>query len=124
MIDSGSWQAQKQPKLTESYKKYKCVLRVGFQYMGFKFIGELLRKEDVLVWFIYPYSKEFYKNTIVFSDEVKESIYYQRNIYDITFPNDDLKKLFYNTFRENMIFYSDDLCGTDFKTAIDFEIKK
>ena len=124
MIDTGSWQAQKQPKLEESYKKYKCVLRVGFQYMGFKFIGELLQKQDTLVWFIYPYSKEFYKDIIVFSDEVKESIYYQRNIYDISFPNDDLRKLLYNTFRENMIFYSDDLCGTDFKTAIDFEIKK
>jgi hypothetical protein len=30
----------------------------------------------------------------------------------------------YNTFRENNIFYSDDLCGTDFKQVIDFEIKK
>lgn len=124
MIDSGSWQAQKQPKLTESYKKYKNLLRVGFQYMGFKFIGELLQKDDILLWFIYPYNRDFYKNTIVFSDEVKESYYWQRNIYDITFPNDDLKKLLFNTFRESMIFYSDDLCGTDFKTAIDFEIKK
>lgn len=124
MIDTGSWQAQKQPKLTESYKNYKCVLRIGFQYMGFKFIGELLTKEDILLWFIYPYNKEFYPNTIIFSDEVKESFYWQRNIYDISFPNEDLKKLLFNTFRENMIFYSDDLCGTDFKTAIDFEIKK
>ena len=124
MIDKGSWQAIKQPKLSDSYKNYKCILRIGFQYMGFRFIGELLRKKEILVWFIYPYNREFYKNTIVFSDEVKESIYYQRNIYDISFPNEDLKKLLYETFRENMIFYSDDLCGTDFKTAIDFEIKK
>lgn len=92
--------------------------------MGFKFIGELLSKEEKILWFIYPYEKEFSKNIIVFSDEVKESIFYQRNIYDISFPNEDLKKLLYNTFRENMIFYSDDLCGTDFKQAIDFEIKK
>ena len=124
MIDTGSWQAQKQPKLQDSYKKYKCVLRIGFQYMGFKFIGELLQKEEILVWFIYPYNKDFYPDLIVFSDEVRETIFYQRNIYDITFPNEDLKKLLYETFRENMIFYSDDLCGTDFKTAIDFEIKK
>jgi len=124
MIDSGEWQAEKQPKLLESYKNYTCILRIGFLYNGFSFIGELLRKKDVLIWFIYPYNKEFKEDIIVFSDVVKESIYWQRNIYDITFPSDDLRRLLYNTFRENMIFYSDDLTGTDFKQAIDFEIKK
>lgn len=124
MIDTGNWQAQKQPKLEDSYKKYKVNLRIGFEYSGFKFIGELLTKEDKLLWFIYPYNKNFYPDTIVFSDSVKESIFYQRNIYDISFPNEDLKNLLRDTFRENMIFYSDDLTGTDFKTAIDFEIKK
>lgn len=120
----GSWQSNKQPKLQFSKKEYKTVLRIGFQYMGFKFIGELLRKDSNIIWFIFPYNKEFFENFIVFSDEVKESIYWQRNIYDINFPNEDLKKLLFNTFRESMIFFSDDLCGTDFKQAIDFEIKK
>ena len=124
MIDTGSWQTQKQPKLADSYKNYKVCLRIGFQYSGFKFIGELLQKDKTILWFIYPYQKEFYKNIIIFSDEVKESIFWQRNIYDINFPNEDLKTLLRDTFKENMIFYSDDLTGTDFKQAIDFEIKK
>jgi hypothetical protein len=29
-----------------------------------------------------------------------------------------------STFKENKIFYSSDLCGTEFKSSIDFEIRK
>ena len=30
----------------------------------------------------------------------------------------------FQTFKENMIFYSSDLCGTDFKQVIDFQIRR
>ena len=48
---------------------------------------------------------------------------YQRNIYNITINNDRIKNIL-NTFTEGNIFYSNDLCGTDFKQAIDFTIRK
>ena len=35
----------------------------------------------------------------------------------------EIRDLF-KTFKESNIFYSSDLCGTDFKQVIDFEIRK
>ena len=48
---------------------------------------------------------------------------WQRDIYNISLPNKKLKELLM-TFRDGNIFYSDDLCGTDFKQVIDFEIRR
>ena len=83
-----------------------------------------MENKDVC-WFIYPYNKEIDENNkiIIFTDIIKPSIYYQRNIYDITIPNDNLKKLF-SSFREDKIFYASDLVGTDFKQVIDFSIRR
>ena len=76
-----------------------------------------------VIWFIYPFTKEFKNNIIVFSDVIKPSIYYQRDIYQPSLKNDNIKKIL-QTFKENRIFYASDLCGTEFKQAIDFEIRK
>ena len=125
MIDSGSWQTFPQPKLPKSYNKYKLLYRFGFQYKGFKFICEYLADMEIhtTIFFIYPTNKEFKENIIVFSDEVKVSPYWQRDIYNISIKNDKLRNLFMS-FKENKIFYASDLCGTDFKQVIDFLIRK
>ena len=49
---------------------------------------------------------------------------YKRNIYDLTNVSDNLRVLMNNTFREENIFYSSDMCGTDFKQVIDFSIRR
>lgn len=124
MLNKGEWQSDPQPHLSDSYKNYKVLYRIGFQYKSFKFIGEyLLDKNYNTCWYIYPYEKEFKKNLIVFSDTIKESNYWQRDIYNTTFKNDKLRELL-STFKENKIFYATDLVGTDFKQAIDFIIRK
>ena len=60
---------------------------------------------------------------LVFSDMVKTSKLWQRDIYNVSIKNDKLKELL-DTFRETNIFYSSDLCGTDFKQVIDFNIRR
>lgn len=125
MMNRGEWQSDPQPKLPKSRKCYDRKYSIGFQYKTFKFIAEFIQdKEDkTLVWFIYPYNKEFKDKTLIFSDIVSTNIYYQRDIYNTTFKNDRLKQIL-DTFRETNIFYANDLTGTDFKQAIDFTIKK
>ena len=125
MLNKGTWQSDPQPHLPKSRKEYKLLYRIGFQYQEFKFIGELIKdlESKEAVWFIYPYNNEFKDNLLIFSDVIKLNKRYQRNIYDITINNDRIKKVL-ETFREGNIFYSDDLCGTDFKQAIDFTIRK
>ena len=128
MIDKGSWQTNPQPHLPKSKNDYHILFRIGFLYQGFKFLGEFLQdKEDFKkqIWFIFPYENgEFKDDLIIFSDEISTSPYYQKDIYKLTFKNDRIQNLLYNTFRESMIAYSDDLTGTDFKNAIDFMIRK
>ena len=124
MIDKGAWQTEPQPKLPETYKNYKCLYRFGFLFKGFKFLCELLQDRNYnLCWFIRPFYKDFKDDLIVISDIIKTSPYWQRDIYNLSIKNDKLKNLL-GTFKENKIFYSDDLCGTDFKQVIDFMIRK
>ena len=96
MIDSGAWQTFPQPKLPLSYNMYTPLFRFGFYYKGFKFICEYLEDkiDNDLVWFIYPYYKDFKDNFIVFSDVIKTSKFWQTDIYNISIKNDKLKNLF------------------------------
>lgn len=125
MLNSGAWQSDPQPKLPKSINDYKELFKIGFYYKNFKFLAKYildpLTKDTV--WFIYPYKGEFKKNLIVFSDIIKTSPYWQRDIYLPSFKNEKIKKIL-QTFKENQIFYSDDNTGTDFKQVIDFVIKK
>lgn len=126
MINKGDWQTDPQPHLPKSYNKYKVLYRFIFFYKGFKFMSEYLADKVTgeCCWFIYPFKGKIKADTVVFSDIIKISPYWQRDIYNTTFRNEKLNNLFKETFRENQIFYSSDLCGTDFKQVIDFTIKK
>lgn len=98
----------------------------GFQYQSFKFLCEyIVDKEEKTspIWFIRPYYKEFSNKIIVFSDVIKVSRYWQRDIYNISIKNEKLRNLFM-TFKENKIFYANDMVGTDFKQVIDFQIRR
>lgn len=125
MLNKGEWQSDPQPHLPKSLKDYKKLFQIGFQYQSFKFLADYLMDKQTsdVVWFVYPYNKEFKNDLIVFSDTIKSTIYYQRDIYMSSIPNDRINRIL-KTFKENRIFYANDLCGTDFKQCIDFEIKK
>jgi hypothetical protein len=125
MLNTGEWQTDPQPKLPKSKNDYLSLYMIGFQYKSFKFLCEYLKDKEThdTLWFIYPFNGEFKSNLIVFSDIIKTSKYWQRNIYDTSIKNKTINDLL-KTFRENRIFYSTDLCGTDFKQVIDFEIRK
>ena len=126
MINKGDWQTDPQPHLPKSKNSYDVEFRIGFLFNTYKFLGELLvdRETFDLVWFIYPYEKEFTDDILVISNVIKTSPLWQRDIYDITLNNKRIHDLLRDTFHESMIFYSSDLCGTDFKQVIDFTIKK
>ena len=126
MINTGAWETRPQPHLPKSYKSYNCLYRFGFQYQSFKFLCEYLVDKDLkenAIWFIYPYYRKFSEKMIVFSDVVKVSRYWQRDIYNISIKNERLRNLFL-TFKENKIFYANDMTGTDFKQVIDFVIRR
>ena len=125
MIEKGDWQSEPQPHLPKSKKCYNVAFRFVFLFKEFKFLCELLYDKDdaeKLCWFIYPKYTDIKPNTFVISDKINISPFWQRDIYNVNI-NEKIKRLF-QTFRENIIFYSDDLTGTDFKQSIDFEIRR
>lgn len=121
MINTGAWDTTPQPQLKDSLKNYKKIYSIGFEFKGFKFLGDLLQKDKLLIWFVKPYNGDFKDNMIVISDVIKEQKNYQTNIYNIKIKNEKIKKLL-KTFTKEKIFYSSDLCGSDFKQVINFEI--
>lgn len=125
MLNKGEWQSDPQPKLPKSYNCYKVLYRFAFHYKTFTWLCEYLMDNESkdVIWFIYPYSGKLKNNIIVFSDIIKTSPYWQKDIYNPLIKNKILIELF-KTFRENRIFYSSDLCGTEFKQSIDFEIRR
>lgn len=125
MLNKGEWQSDPQPHLPKSYKCYKILYRLVFLYQGFKFIGEYLMDNENkdTCWFVYPYEGKIKDNILVFSDVIKTSPYWQKDIYNPLIKNDRLRDLL-KTFKESNIFYASDMCGTDFKQVIDFEIRK
>lgn len=125
MLNKGEWQSDPQPHLPKSYKEYKVLFRIAFDYQGFKFLGEYLKEKDGIetCWFIKPKYSKIKEKTITFSDNIKTSRYYQRDIYNPLINNENIRRLL-QTFRESNIFYANDLCGTEFKQAIDFVIRK
>lgn len=123
MIDKGTWQTFPQPKLPKSYNEYEILYRFGLCFKGFKFIAEMLSDGVNICWFVYPYNKEFDYDIIVISDEVRIDSNWYTNIYNISSRNIKLQNIL-NTFTEDRIFYSSDLCGTDFKQVINFSIRR
>lgn len=114
MIDKGDWQTTPQPHLEKSYNCYKVMYRMVFDYQNFRFIAEYLKdleEPKKKCWFIYPKYTEIKEKTLVISDKIRNSKWWQRDIYQMTtIKNDKLKRFLYDTFREGNIFYCDDLC--------------
>ena len=126
MMNSGEWESSPQPHLPKSLKEYNILYKIGFQFSGFKFLGLYLKNKqnNEYCWFIHDYNKEFKDNIMVVSDQIKESKRWITNIYNIPFATLKFQNFINESFRECSIFYSTDLCGTDFKHAINFEIKR
>lgn len=124
MLNKGSWQSDPQPKLPKSYNEYKVLFRIFFVYQGNKFAGEyLMDKDKKYCWFVKPYLKNIYEKNIVVSDIIKVNPYWIRDIYNANFRNERINNLL-KSFTEEKIFYASDLCGTDFKQVIDFNIRR
>ena len=125
MMNDGAWQSDPQPHLPKSYNEYNVCFRCVFMYQSMKFIGEFLQDPISYdyCWYIYPYNGEITNDMFVFTDVIKPNRRYQRDIYNVDTTNEYLKRIF-SMFTEGNIFYASDMCGTDFKQAIDFVIRR
>ena len=82
------------------------------------------KENNETCFFICPFNGIINKKTLCFTDRVSTSKFWNGDIYNTRFKNERLNQLFRKYFVESKIFYSTDLCGTDFKQVINFTIKK
>lgn len=125
MLNNGNWQSDPQPHLDKSINLYDVVFRCVFEYKMFRFLGSYLHDPETgeSVWFICDKFSEIKPGTFVFSDVIKQDGRYFRDPYSIRTKNTKILTIL-SDFRENKIFYSTDLTGTDFKQSIDFTIRR
>lgn len=122
-ISRGDWYFTKQPHIKQK-GHIKGLLYINFDFSGLLFVGSLcLTEKKEPYWFIR--SVDFFKDTkktYTVSTKVKAKHNYAGSIYN--FKNERLNKIIGETFRRDRIFYSTDEVGTDFNTAIPFNIRR
>lgn len=125
MLSTGEWQSDPQPHLPKSLKNYDISFISVFTFKQFSFLVRYLTDKETgeHVWFICDKRGTIKDNTWEITDIIKQDHKCFRDPYTVKTTNKRIKAIF-DDFRENKIFYSTDLTGTDFKQAIDFIIKK
>ena len=128
MLSTGEWQTDPQPHLDKSIKNYDAILHAIFEFAGFTFLARYMVDPETgdKIWFICDKTKRYpekEKRTYKICDTISANKRVFRDPYTVKSWSPAIESAF-DDFRENKIFYSDDLCGTDFKQAIDFIIRK
>lgn len=128
MMSRGEWQSDPQPHLSKSIKEFETILTAVFEFASFSFLGRYMvdRETGDRIWFICDKTKSYpekEKCTYTITDRVRQNKKVFRQPYTVKSWSPAIEAAF-NDFREDKIFYSTDLTGTDFKQAIDFTIKK
>lgn len=123
MLNSGDWQEDIQPVISDNFKNYRKLFTCGFEYKTFRYLAYLLRDKNYYKWFIFPKKGNFKKNTILFTDTIDDNIFNNPNPYNLKVPNKQLAEIM-ETFKESNIFYCNYLTGTEFKDVINFTIRR
>lgn len=128
MMSRGEWQSDPQPHLNKSIKDFNVLLTCIFDFASFSFLARYMSDKETgdKVWFICDKTKNHPKKeelTYKITDKVEQNKKVFRQPYSVRSWSPAIVAAF-DDFREDKIFYSTDLCGTDFKQAIDFTIRK
>lgn len=114
-ITSGHWISEVQPHITlKDFHTVIYTMVVKYRMSTFKCDVIMDTKTNDIFWYVAPKTTPIKKNTRVISDEIDTSIMYSNTFS----PLNNKEGLLFNLIKENKIFYSDNLTGTEFKEAI------
>lgn len=115
-INSGTWETQAQPHLPKNPDKYTEMYRIVIEYDNFKFFCRFLTDSDgSAFWYVEPKTSEIKKGTRTVSNRVHTEYWITQGFKPI---NDQERLAFNYMLRENKIFFSDNLTGTDFYNCL------
>lgn len=115
-INSSEWRTNSQPYMHQSdLENYEKIYQVFFEYHGLKWRAELyIRNETAeLFWYVQPFTGQIRSDERVVSDIVSTNPLHSINIE----PLNKFEKVGFDAMRNGKVFFSDSLCGTEFKKA-------
>lgn len=115
-INSGVWETQAQPHLPKNPDKYTLMYEIVIEYDNFKFYCRFLMDEDGSpFWYVEPKTTEIQKGTRVISNKVYTDYLKTRGFKPL---NGSESMAFDYMLRNNKVFFSDNLTGTDFYNCL------
>ena len=115
-INSSEWRTSSQPYLHQSdLEEYEKIYQIFFEYHGLKWrAGMYINNESAeLFWYVEPFTGTIRSNERVVSDIVSMNPMHSINIE----PLNKFEKIGFDAMRNGKVFFSDSLCGTEFKRA-------
>lgn len=115
-INSSEWQTSAQPYMHQSdLEQYEKIYQIFFEYHGLKWkAGMYVNNENAeLFWYVEPFTGSIRSDERVVSDIVSTNPMHSINIE----PMNKFEKTGFQAMRNGKVFFSDSLCGTEFKRA-------
>lgn len=111
MIKGVSWEVKSIPRLPKG-EDYKQIFFMVIMSTGFKFTARLLySKYTGYIWLITPKTTSIKPKTRVISDTPNANYYFTVGFK----PLNELEQTIFKLFDESHVFFSDELCASDFK---------
>lgn len=115
MIAGGKWETKECPKLPRPLKEYECIYELLLDDLGFRFVMQLLiePKEGGQIVYVYPFTGNR-RIQRVLTTKISDSPFTSRGF------NDKIKAevLIKHLMTEGRVAFSDNECGTDFKSVL------
>lgn len=115
-INSSEWQTSAQPYMhQDDLEGYENIYQVFFEFHSLKWRARLYIKNETgeMFWYVEPFTGEIKSNERVVSDIVSTNPFHSINIE----PFNKFEKIGFDAMRNGKVFFSDSLCGTEFKRA-------
>ncbi len=115
-ITNSVWQSGEHPRLYRRYETFNQIYVMVVEQMGFMFLCQFLADIDnkAYFWYVTPKTTPVQKGTRLITDRIIVNNHTTKGLYPLS---DNEKKMFDFLIR-GVIFYSDDLTGTDFSSCM------
>ena len=113
---NGGWSSKSQAKIKIDLTRHSKIYEIVVQDLYEMYYCVLYQDKfnSNIFWFVAPKTTEIQKGTRVISDVVSDNILWSKRLYAIS-PQE---KYIFNLLKQDKIFFSDNLTGTQFKNTL------
>lgn len=114
MITMGEWETESYLHLEKRLSEYKCYYTMYAEWSTFRFCIKLLRENNIMFVYVYPYTKVIPDNVRIVSDKLSLQKLHSHTFLQYRTGYD---RMVVDLITQGKVCFSDNLCGTDFFSA-------